>query len=58
MKAEGGAMSFRAEIIEEIPEETRRVAQAVCPQGNVYMLMRDELGNWFAQASFAGCMRE
>jgi transposase len=52
MKAEGGAMSFRAEIIEEIPEETRRVAQAVCPQGNVYMRMRDELGNWFAQAEF------
>lgn len=45
-------MSYRAEIIGEIPEETRRVAQAVCPKGNVYMRMRDELGNLFEQAEF------
>lgn len=45
-------MSYRAEIIGEIPEETRRVAQAVCPDGNIYMRMRDELGNMFEQAEF------
>jgi transposase len=49
---EGEAMSYRAEIIGEIPEETRRVAQAVCPDGNVYMRMRDELGLLFERAEF------
>lgn len=45
-------MSYRAEHMGEIPEETRQVAQAVCPKGNVYMRMRDELGNLFEQAEF------
>lgn len=45
-------MSYRAEIIGEIPEETQRVAQAVCPGGNVYMRMRDELGLLFERAEF------
>ncbi len=52
MSDEGEAMSYRAEIIGDIPEETRRVAQAVCPKGNVYMQMRDELGMLFEQAEF------
>jgi transposase len=52
MSDEGKAMSYRAEIMGEIPEETRRVAQAVCPGGNVYMRMRDELGLLFEQAEF------
>src|SRR5215218_5860795 len=37
-------MSLRPEEIPPVPEETRRVAQAAFPHGNVYMRMRDELG--------------
>lgn len=37
----------------EIPEETRRVAQAAFPKGNVYMTMRDNLGPLFNDADFA-----
>jgi transposase len=37
----------------EIPEETRRVAQAAFPKGNVYMTMRDKLGPLFNDADFA-----
>ena len=37
----------------EIPEETRRVAQAAFPKGNVYMTMRDKLGPLFDDADFA-----
>ncbi len=37
----------------EIPEETRRVAQAAFPKGNVYLIMRDKLGPLFSDADFA-----
>lgn len=37
----------------EIPEETRRVAQAAFPKGNVYMTIRDKLGPLFSDAEFA-----
>jgi transposase len=37
----------------EIPEETRRVAQAAFPKGNMYMTMRDKLGPLFNDADFA-----
>jgi hypothetical protein len=37
-------MSLHPQEIPPIPEETRRVAQAVFPRGNIYMRMRDELG--------------
>jgi transposase len=37
-------MSLQPQEIPPIPEETRRVARAAFPQGNVYMRMRDELG--------------
>lgn len=37
----------------EIPEETRRVAQAAFPKGNVYMTIRDKLGSLFSDAEFA-----
>jgi transposase len=45
-------MSYQAEIMGDIPKETQQVAQAVCPQGNIYMRMRDELGAIFEQAEF------
>jgi transposase len=41
---EEDAMSLRPEEILPVPEETRRVAQAAFPRGNIYMRMRDELG--------------
>jgi transposase len=52
MSGEGETMSYQAEDIGDIPEETRRVAKAICPKGNVYMRMRDELGVLFEQAEF------
>src|SRR5437868_14156499 len=45
-------MSYRQEKLEDIPEETRRVAQAAFPKGNVYMRMRDELGMMFDDIDF------
>lgn len=35
-----------------IPDETRRVAQAVFPKGNLYMRLRDELGEVYADSQF------
>ena len=37
-------MSLHPQEIPPVPEETRRVAQAAFPRGNLYMRMRDELG--------------
>jgi transposase len=37
-------MSLHPQEIPPMPEETRRVAQAAFPRGNVYMHLRDELG--------------
>jgi transposase len=37
-------MSLHPQEIPPIPEETKRVARAAFPRGNVYMRMRDELG--------------
>jgi transposase len=37
-------MSLHPQEIPPVPEETRRVAQAAFPRGNVYMRIRDELG--------------
>jgi transposase len=36
-----------------MPEETRRVAQAAFPRGNVYMHLRDELGAIYDEQLFA-----
>jgi len=36
-----------------IPQGTQRVARAAFPKGNLYMRMRDELGEIYADASFA-----
>lgn len=37
-------MSLHPQELPAIPEETKRVARAAFPRGNVYMRMRDELG--------------
>jgi transposase len=39
--------------IPPIPEETRRVAQAAFPRGNVYIRLRDELGTIYEDHLFA-----
>ncbi len=36
-------MSLHPQEIPPIPEETARVARAILPQGNRYLLLRDEL---------------
>ena len=46
-------MSLQPRPAPEVPEETRRVAQAVFPHGNVYLRMRDELGELYADHLFA-----
>ena len=37
-------MSLQAQTKNPIPEETQRVARAAFPKRNLYMRMRDELG--------------
>ncbi len=46
-------MSLHAQEIPPVPEETRRVARAAFPRGNVYMRMRDELGAIYDDQLFA-----
>lgn len=46
-------MSIKITKQQEIPAETVRVAQAAFPKGNTYMIIRDELGNIFADEQFA-----
>jgi len=46
-------MSLKPSLIEAVPSETVRVARAAFPKGNLYLLMRDELGVLFEDADFA-----
>lgn len=46
-------MSMQARQPHEVPEETRRVAQAAFPKGNLYMRLRDELGELYSDSLFA-----
>ena len=46
-------MCLQIELAFSVPEQTKRVAQAAFPKGNVYMKMRDELGTLFADEQFA-----
>jgi transposase len=46
-------MSLHPREISPIPEETRRIAQAAFPRGNLYMRMRDELGALYDDELFA-----
>src|SRR5215472_11077411 len=47
-------MSLRTEPFQEVPEETARIAHAAFPKGNVHMQLRDELGELYQDADFAG----
>ena len=44
---------LRPHGIEAVPEETARVARAAFPRGNVYLRMRDALGNLYEDEAFA-----
>ena len=46
-------MSLNPQTNYPIPEDTQRVAQAAFPKGNLYMRMRDELGEIYQDGSFA-----
>jgi transposase len=46
-------MSLQAQEIPPVPEETRRIAQAAFPKGNIYVRMRDEIGTIFDDPMFA-----
>ncbi len=47
-------MSLHARKIDGVPEETARVARASFPKGSLAMRIRDELGELFPDADFAG----
>ena len=46
-------MSLHPHPLEPIPESTARVARQAFPQGNRYLLLRDELGSIYTDAEFA-----
>ncbi len=46
-------MSLKPQHVDQIPDETARVAHAAFPQGSVYMRMRDELGVLYTDEPFA-----
>jgi transposase len=45
-------MSLHAQPAYPIPEETRRVAKSIFPDGNLVMRMRDELGELYTDSMF------
>ena len=46
-------MSLHPEDISPVPETTAATARAAVPHGNRYMVMRDELGVFYADQDFA-----
>jgi transposase len=46
-------MSLHPQPIPPVPEETARVARIAFPRGNLYLMMRDELGTLFTDDDFA-----
>ena len=46
-------MSLHPQPIPPVPEETARVARIAFPRGNLYLMMRDELGTLFTDNAFA-----
>ena len=46
-------MSLLPTNLQTIPAETRRVAQAAFPKGNLYVRLRDELGPLYEDEAFA-----
>jgi transposase len=40
-----------------IPEQTAQIARAAFPKGNIYMMMRDELGVLYSDSDFVTLFR-
>src|SRR5207245_8814574 len=47
------SMSMHPQAIRPIPAETARIARAALPRGNIYMIMRDQLGTLYEDQVFA-----
>src|SRR4051812_6757245 len=52
------AMCLKVESLPEIPAETKRVAKASFPKGNVYMALRDQLGVVYGDEQFQALFSE
>lgn len=46
-------MTLQPQPVQPVPEETAKVARAAFPKGNVYLQLRDELGNIYDDEFFA-----
>lgn len=46
-------MSFRSDVVGEVPKSTAHVGKAVFPNGSLAIRIRDELGRLFADDQFA-----
>ena len=46
-------MSLHLQPVPPVPEETARVTRSSFPKGNIYLMLRDELGVLFADEDFA-----
>ncbi len=45
-------MSLQPQPVEPVPPQTKLIAQAAFPKGNLYIQMRDELGTFFTDQDF------
>lgn len=46
-------MSLKPTSFDDIPDDTRQVARAAFPKGNIYLKVRDELGPIYHDATFS-----
>ena len=46
-------MSLQPLIVQQVPEDTARVARAAFPKGNPYLRLSDELGPLYTDQQFA-----
>jgi len=51
-------MTLKPETIPPVPDDTKRVAQAAFPNGNLYMKMREELGSIYKDELFSELFSE
>ena len=49
-------MSLQAESLPAVPSETRQVARAAFPEGNMYMHIRDELDSIYDEKCLPICL--
>lgn len=49
--AKENRMALKLSVMQPVPAETARVAQAAFPKGHPYLTLRDELGPIFADSA-------